>query len=111
MSLDIFEDIFSPCICNSDFKLLHSNRKCAKWVDISSCKWTELVALWSTSSLMPHMIFKICSHFLENAFVEKYVKILSPQKFRSFECFQSGAPHSSYPCNNPVENLVKDSLF
>ena len=82
-----------------NFKILHFNRKCVKWVEISGCKmnctWSVGYGLlvnvqkdeWIGLSCTLCTIFKICSQFLEIVIIEKIVKIPFLQKSEIFKCF------------------------
>ena len=56
-------------------------------------------------------IFKIYSHFSENAVFEKFVKILSPQKFQFLSVSQYGAPRCSHARSKLIEHFVKERVF
>ena len=116
---NIFGNIFS-CINTVLLKILHSNRKCAKWVEISGCTmdWTCFVGYGLVAnvqkdacfglSLTLCTIFKIYSQFLKIAIFEKIVKIPFLKKCQLFYVFQCGAPSCSHAYNELVWNLVND---
>ena len=81
-------NVFLMNIVLLKFRFLHSNHKCAKWVEISG--WKMDLTCSAGYSLVVHvqhdvffglslilcMIFKTCSQFSENVTVEKFIKIL-----------------------------------
>ena len=77
------------------FNCLHSNRKCAKWMEVCGYKmdWTcsvGQVALWSTSKKTHALVSDWrLARFSKSivTFSEKAILRNSPQKFQLFECF------------------------
>ena len=108
-------------VCNLNFYCLQLTRKCAKWMEICGRKmdWTcsagDSVVVHVQKgtcfglSLTLCMIFKICRHFFVNGDFEKFVKILSPQKFQLFEWFFNLMHHAAF--KELVESFVKEEFF
>ena len=103
-------------------KILHSNRKCAKWVEIfGGCKMDRTCTVryvlvvniqkdacfglsWPLCA-----IFKMCNRILEIAIFKKIVKILFLQKCQLFQC---GAPSFSHAHNElTIRTMLRIILY
>ena len=97
-----------------NFKMLHSNRKCAKWVEISGCKMVWTCSVGYSLVINVHKdasfgliltLFKICNQFSKFAIFGKIVKIPFLKRYQLFlMLFQCGAPSCSLAHNEFVEN-------
>ena len=107
-----------------NFKILLSNRKCAKWMEMFGCRMDCTCSVWYVLVVNVKKdacfglswplctIFKICSQFSEIAIFEKIVKVPGFFKNVSFlSDFQCGTPSCSHAHNKLVENLVNENTF
>ena len=98
----MFGIFYSWILCYWNLKILHSNRKCAKWVEISGCKMDRTCSVWyvlvvSVKKTKKNAcfgvswplcaIFKIRSQISENVIFKKIVKIPFVQKCQRFSAF------------------------
>ena len=112
VSLEIFSGMifFSWISCYSNFKLLHSFRKCAKRMEISGCKmhWT-----CSVGHILVHTWARFIAHYLQCSYILKSKRISNDQELIQSEPMSVGVTvycRSTMNCYLDETNF-KGSLF
>ena len=114
MNIVLLQSLFVFCIqtgsVQNGWKFLVT-----KWTELALYRYSLVVHVQKETcfglSFTHRTIFKICSHFSENAIIEKFMKFCFLRNFNVLGVFQSGASRCLHASNEMMENLVKDGCF